>query len=128
MSSPDPTGSADHGEFEDRSAIRRTHLATERTQLAWWRTGLTALAVALAIGRVVPELQDASTQWPYTVVGVGFAVYAVLLIVYGTRRAREIDAAMSEGGWAQISGGMIQLLTWAGIVLGLATAVLIVVD
>src|SRR4051812_39879041 len=26
-------------------APRRTHLAAERTQLAWWRTGLTAIAV-----------------------------------------------------------------------------------
>jgi putative membrane protein len=37
-------------------ASRRTRLANERTQLAWWRTGLTALAVGLAIGRVLPEL------------------------------------------------------------------------
>lgn len=30
-------------------ASRRTYLAGERTQLAWWRTGLTALAVALGL-------------------------------------------------------------------------------
>jgi putative membrane protein len=37
-------------------ATRRTLLASERTELAWRRTGLTALAVALAVGRVVPGL------------------------------------------------------------------------
>ena len=42
---PEPSGDA-----------RRTSLANERTQLAWWRTGLTALAVALAVGRLVPEI------------------------------------------------------------------------
>ena len=64
----------------DQDAIERTDLANERTQLAWWRTGLTALAVALAVGRVVPDLGDTVHAWPYTVVGVGFAVYSLLLI------------------------------------------------
>ncbi len=43
-------------------ATRRTRLANERTELAWWRTGLTALAVALAIGRVVPELNGSAVR------------------------------------------------------------------
>ena len=67
---------------EDETA--RTRLASERTQMAWWRTGLAALAVALAVGRVVPELAHDSSQWPYTVIGVGFAVYGIALIGYGT--------------------------------------------
>src|ERR1043166_8707504 len=41
---------------EARDATRRTRLASERTYLAWWRTGLTAFAVAFGAGRVVPEL------------------------------------------------------------------------
>lgn len=41
---PQPTdGAAD--------ALRRTRLANERTHLAWWRTGLAALAVSLGAGR-----------------------------------------------------------------------------
>ena len=36
-------------------ATRRTRLANERTYLAWWRTGLTALAVGIGIGKLVPE-------------------------------------------------------------------------
>ena len=77
-------------------ATRRTHLANERTQLAWWRTGLTALAVALAIGRVVPELGGSPTRWPYTVVGAGFAVYGVGLILYGNVRSREVMEALAD--------------------------------
>ncbi|MGZ5314068.1 MAG: DUF202 domain-containing protein, partial [Solirubrobacterales bacterium] len=47
---------------EARDATRRTRLANERTQLAWWRTGLTALAVAVGIGRVIPELDPSATR------------------------------------------------------------------
>jgi len=41
---------------EGLDATRRTRLANERTYLAWWRTGLTALAVSFAVGKLVPEL------------------------------------------------------------------------
>ena len=64
---------------------RRTSLANERTQLAWWRTGLTALAVAIAVGRVLPDLNTDAEQWPYTAVGAAFAIYGVL----GFRIARK---------------------------------------
>lgn len=112
----------------NRDATRRTHLANERTQLAWWRTGLTALAVALAIGRVVPELGNSSVQWPYTVVGAGFAAYGVALILYGNARAREVMRALSSGDFTGASSGAIGALTGAGVALGLATLVLILVD
>src|SRR5438034_1320135 len=58
-------------------ATRRTRLANERTYLAWWRTGLTAIAVSLAAGRVVPTLAHA-TAWPYELAGAGFAVLGAL--------------------------------------------------
>ena len=67
-------------------AERRTSLAVERTQLAWWRTGLTALAVAVGVGRVLPELSDADTTWPYAVVGIVFALYGIGLFVMGNVR------------------------------------------
>ena len=38
---------------ETIDASRRTRLASERTELAWWRTGLTALAFALGIAVVI---------------------------------------------------------------------------
>jgi putative membrane protein len=109
-------------------ATRRTHLANERTQLAWWRTGLTALAVALAIGRVVPELGGSPTRWPYTVVGAGFAVYGVALILYGNARSREVMRALRTGRYSEASDVAIGGLTAAGIALGVATLVLILID
>ena len=111
-------------ETEDASA--RTRLASERTELAWWRTGLTALAVSLAIGRVVPELDGSSSQWPYTVIGVGFALYGVALVAYGSARARQVDAAFSRGGSIPAHGSVLTAMTSVGVGLALATAVLIV--
>jgi uncharacterized membrane protein YidH (DUF202 family) len=104
-------------------APRRTALASERTQLAWWRTGLAAFAVALGVGRVVPELANSGARWPYVLVGVAFAVYGVVLIGYGTRRAREF--ARIVGNIGPGTDPMLGILTVAGVLLGLATALLI---
>ncbi len=112
----------------DGGATRRTYLAAERTQLAWWRTGLTAIAVALAVGRVVPELSDSSLQWPYTVVGCAFAVYGIALIAYGTLRARSTDRAIEAGGFASSADRALGWLTVGGVVLGIATLVLVAID
>jgi putative membrane protein len=108
-------------------ASRRTRLANERTQLAWWRTGLTALAVALGVGRVVPELGDATHQWPYELLGLAFALYGVALIGFGSLRGHHVDAAMERGGYAELPAWMSTSLAAVGALLGLAIAVLIVV-
>jgi len=114
---PEPSGDA-----------RRTSLANERTQLAWWRTGLTALAVALAAGKLVPELGDGSTQWPYTVAGVVFALYGIALIAYGSVRSRAVDQADARGEFAPPPTATFNALALVGVILGLLTAVLVVVD
>ena len=73
---------------DDDSPGRRTSLAVERTYLAWWRTGLTAYAVALATARIVPELSNANTQWPYTLLGIGFGLFGSACILVGEQRRR----------------------------------------
>ncbi len=71
-------------------ATRRTLLASERTELAWWRTGLTALAVALAVGRVIPERALADGRFPdpprhahaaLALSGVALGLLTILIIV-----------------------------------------------
>ena len=113
---------------ETGDASRRTYLAAERTQLAWWRTGLTALAVALAVGRVVPDLRAGGAQWPYSLIGAGFAIYGVALIAYGSARADEVQRAVREGRFSHPRSTALGALTAAGIVLGLATIVVVLVD
>jgi putative membrane protein len=109
-------------------ATRRTYLAGERTQLAWWRTGLTALAVALGVGRVVPELAGTGSRWPYVVAGVGFALWGVVALAYGTRNREATERALREGRFHEGPRWALRALTLAGIVLGLLTALLILLD
>ena len=105
----------------------RTTLAGERTLLAWWRNGLAALAVAIAVGRVVPELSDTSTVWPYTLMGVAYAAYGILLIVYGSARGRDVTLAARRGELSKSRPSVMRLIAIAGIVLGFGTIALIVI-
>lgn len=109
-------------------ATRRTLLASERTELAWWRTGLTALAVALAVGRVVPGLDRTSQRWPYVVIGVCFAIYGVAVIAYGSIRRRSVESALAEGRFPHAPRIAHSALVAGGIALGLLTVVLILLD
>src|SRR5213082_1284995 len=75
-------------EAPDGTPGRRTDLAVERTYLAWWRTGMTGYAVALATARIVPDLANTKTQWPYTVLGIAFVLLGTSCLVYGEYRRR----------------------------------------
>ncbi|MGE5408614.1 MAG: YidH family protein [Syntrophothermus sp.] len=106
-------------------ATRRTHLANERTQLAWWRTGMTALAVAIGVGRVVPELAGTVDTGPYVVTGVGFALWGIVAIVYGTSRQMAVERALKRGEFLPTPRWPVAILTLSGLALGLLTALLI---
>jgi len=106
---------------EDRSADRRTKLAVERTYLAWWRTGLTSYAVALATARVVPELAKSKVQWPYTVLGIGFALMGAALMYVGEQRRR---FGVEEDASRAFSLG----LTVGGLVLGVGLVVVLAIE
>lgn len=115
--------------FEEAiDATRRTLLASERTELAWWRTGLTALAVALAVGRVVPGLYRSSQRWPYVVAGVCFALYGIAAIAYGSSRRRAVEEALAAGRFPPAPRAAHGALVAAGILLGLFTVVLVLLD
>ena len=113
---------------EEGEALARTYLANERTELAWWRTGFTVLAVALAVGRVVPELADTETKWPYAALGFAYAVYGIALILYGSARSREIDAALARGEYRRPRSFASRAIAAAGALLGILTAILVVVS
>jgi inner membrane protein YidH len=102
----------------------RSHLAAERTLLAWWRSGLAALAVALGVGRVVPALIDAS-KGSFVALGVGFAVLALAFTVYGTHRQRQMDRAIAGGDFRPLDGRIVLLLTGLMAILAVATIVLV---
>ena len=106
--------------MEAEDATRRTRLATERTYLAWWRTGLGALAVGFAAGKLIPELSSGAS-WPYELLGVGYILLGVAFIAYGHRRQRAVEAAVGRGEWAPLDERATVALTAGGIGLAVAT-------
>jgi putative membrane protein len=116
------------GRFDDAGdATRRTRLANERTYLAWWRTGLTAFAVSLAGGKLVPALTEES-RWPYVAVGVGFALLGLAFVGYGYRRLREVDEAIARGEYTRPDDRLMAVLAALGLALGLALLVIVALD
>jgi putative membrane protein len=111
---------------ETQDATRRTRLASERTYLAWWRTGLTAFAVSIAAGKVVPDLV-AGSRWPYAVLGVGYGLVGIGLLLYGERRRHEVDEAIAAGTYRAPRDDVLRGLTAAGVALGLLTVVIVIV-
>ena len=108
-------------------APRRTLLASERTELAWVRTGLTALAVAVGVGRIAPALGE-TTEWPFTVLGVGFGLYGIALIAWGSVRARALGTAMAAGRFAVAPESNSIAKAAAGVLLGCGTIAVIVAN
>ncbi|MFZ1155072.1 MAG: DUF202 domain-containing protein [Solirubrobacteraceae bacterium] len=120
------SGAPESGGFDEAGdATRRTRLANERTYLAWWRTGLAALAVSLGAGKLVPALTPGA-QWPYTIAGIGFAGVGVVFIGYAFVRHRRVERAISRGEFAPPEEGFITALAIVGVLLGLLVLVIVV--
>jgi putative membrane protein len=112
---------------EARDATRRTRLANERTYLAWWRTGLTSFAVSFGAGRLVPELTN-GTAWPFEVIGVAFALVGIGFITQALVRQRQVEAALDRGDYSPLPDRTAWTFAVAGVLLGLATILLVVVN
>ena len=114
-------------EHEVVDATRRTRLALERTYLAWWRTGLTTFAVALAAGKLVPEL-SAGTAWPFEALGVAFGLVGLLFIAYAYLRQKRVEEALARGGYAPFDTRAGLAFAALGVLLGVGTIVVILVQ
>jgi putative membrane protein len=113
---------------ETGDASRRTLMASERTTLAWLRTGLTVLAVAVGIGKIAPDLGSGSNATAWAALGAAYALVGVGVVVYGLRRGRLVDHAIRQGRFTGLDDWAMWSLGGALVVLGAATAVLIVID
>jgi putative membrane protein len=112
---------------EEADATRRTRLANERTYLAWWRTGLTALAVSVGTGRLIPELTD-GPSWPYAALGIAYGIFGIVFIGYGFRRLRAVEQAVSRGEFAPPDDRLAAALTVLGVLVGVATVLVVAID
>jgi uncharacterized membrane protein YidH (DUF202 family) len=110
----------DGPEFGDPSC--RTYLAAERTLLSWWRTAFGAVAVALAVGRILPGVAHLP-KTPFAALGAGWGVPAVALIVFGTVRQRQGDRAIRAGSFAHLDPRATMALAGYMLLLTIATVV-----
>jgi putative membrane protein len=111
---------------EESDATRRTLLANERTFLAWWRGALTAIAVSLGAGALIPQLTTAE-RWPFVSVGVGFGVLAVAFVVYGSWRHRAVEDALLRGEFPRVHRRVILAFAVLGVILSLLTILAILI-
>jgi len=109
------------------SAPRRTYLAAERTYLAWLRTGLGAIGVALAVGRLLPALIGGSHA-AYALLGVGYGVLGVFLISYALVRSRRVRVALSSNLPLPLDSWALTLTTALGLALAIATIVMVLAE
>lgn len=123
---PDPDPDPGAGDPELADVKRRTWLAAERTWLAWWRTGLGAAAVSIGVGRLLPGLTGGS-RWPLKVLGLGYGLVAIAVLVIGAIRQRQVAAALRRGSYEELSTPLVMWLTAAAVALSLATLVVIAV-
>lgn len=116
------------GRFDEAGdATRRTRLANERTYLSWWRTALTAFAVSIGSGKLVPELASGAT-WAYTAIGIGFAAVGVFCSGYAFWRYREVEDAISRGEFARPGERLVAVLSGLGAALGVLLVVVLLTE
>jgi putative membrane protein len=105
-------------------ATRRTRLANERTFLAWWRTALGVEGLALATGKLVPEVAD-PPHWPYIALGALLTLLGVLLAVIGWWRHATVDRSLTGGEEAITPPWLTAVLGGSLAFFGVALAVLL---
>jgi putative membrane protein len=107
-------------------ATRRTRLANERTFLSWWRTALGSQGVAVAIGKVIPEISD-GPHWPYAILGTLLALLGAALGLIGWWRYVTVDRALTGGHEAVAPAWLMATLSIPLVFVGAFLALLIVV-
>jgi uncharacterized membrane protein YidH (DUF202 family) len=111
----------------DDDVTRRTWLAAERTWLAWWRTALGGAAVAVAVGRGLPFISKGA-RWPFELLGIGYGVLAIAVLLTGAIRQQSTARALRHGGYSELTPSLVVWMTAGALVLAVATLVIIAVD
>ncbi len=113
-----------HPQSDSGDDARRTSLAAERTWLAWWRSGIAVGAVALAIGRLLPGLTGGA-RWPFRLIGIGYGLLSVVILVIGAVRQRRANAALRRGSFEELSPPLVDWLTAAAVGLSIVAVILV---
>ena len=98
------------------SRTRRGGLGWQTNErfFAWCRTGLTALVLAFAVGRVAPDVAK-SSRWPYEIAGVAFGILGAVCLYFGYVRVRAVEEALDRGSFAVLQMRCALGLVIAGV-------------
>jgi uncharacterized membrane protein YidH (DUF202 family) len=80
--------------------------------------------VSLAIGALLPALTTLST-WPLVLLGSGFGLLGVWLIIYGHYRHVAMDRALDRGEYLSLGSRHTEALVVTGTVLGISIVALV---
>ncbi len=94
--------------------------------MAWWRSGLTVAAVAIAVGRLLPGVTKGA-HWPYRALGIAYALLAVLTLLVGAWRQYRASEALRRGAFDELTTTLVAWLTAAAVILSGVTVVIIAV-
>ena len=100
---------------------RRTFLAQERTLLAWWRTALGTIGIAVAIGGLLPKLTNLP-EGPLVALGAGYAALSLCFVLVGGYRHLAGEKALARRGYLGPSRGTVIALSAYMTALVAATA------
>ncbi|RPI29460.1 MAG: DUF202 domain-containing protein [Actinomycetota bacterium] len=115
------------GDLPPDLAPRRTVLAAERTYLAWLRTSLGTFGLALAVGRLLPALVDAS-ETAFALLGLGYGAFGMLILGLTTYRSQKVRAALRADAPLPEHGWMPWMLSLVAAVLGACTMLFVLVN
>src|SRR4051812_26702448 len=98
----------------DRDSRARTHLANERTFLAWLRTGLSLMAVGLAVAGFLPV--DLVPGLPYVrSFSILLELSGTLMVVYGANRYMRAYKQIETGAYDPASSAIVTIAAIVGL-------------
>ncbi len=100
---------------------RRTYLAQERTLLAWWRTALGTIGIAVAIGSLLPKVTHLPKA-PFIGLGAGYAALSLWFVLLGAYRQWTGEYALARRRYLGLNRGMLIALSVYMTALMAATA------
>ena len=120
MAEPSPPVPVDVADM----AVKQAVMAAERTWLAWWRSALVALAGALAVGRVTPQVLHVAS-WPYVLLGVGYGLIAIGMVIVGALRHERLARVTLTSADSTLDSRLIAAFSAAGVAVAACTLALI---
>lgn len=83
-----------------------------------------AAAVAIGVGRLLPALTGGA-RWPFRLLGIGYGLLAIAVLVLGAVRQHHVARALREGSYADLSPAVVWWLTAGAVALSIGAVILI---